>query len=650
MCGITGFLGHGGNREQNLQLATRMASRIRHRGPDAEGAWAGEKHGVAFGHARLSIQDLSEHGAQPMTSASGRYVICYNGEVYNFPELMRELVSLGHEFRGHSDTEVMLAAIEQWGLQQAVSRFIGMFAFALWDAEECALHLVRDRLGIKPVYYFESGKLLAFASELKALSEHDSVATTIDREALAAYLRYCYIPAPYSIYEGVRKLPPGAILTARITPGGDIDYLIQPYWSLRDYAGAGNAKFDGSYDDAVAGLHELLGDAVSQRMISDVPLGAFLSGGIDSSTVVALMQRSSTDPVKTFTIGFAEDEYNEAQWARKVATHLQTDHTELYVAPEDALAVIPELASIYDEPFADSSQIPTILVSRLARRDVTVSLSGDGGDELFSGYKRYDLGSWAWRKVGWMPASLRRGTSVLVNGLAGGNAGFLDRAVDPLFRRFGRAGDARDKLRKAAALMRAGTREGVYQHIASHWKDSAAIVEGVDKEPATLLGTPPEWLRELPLFDYMMAADALTYLPDDILVKVDRASMSCSLEARVPILDHRVVEFAFGLPLDFKRRNGHGKSVLRDLLARFIPGELINRPKMGFGVPIDTWLRGPLREWASDLLAADRMRQDGYLDPTPITRKWQEHLSGERNWAYYLWDVLMFQSWLETGR
>jgi len=650
VCGVAGFLQRGGRVEDNRDTVLRMVHRIRHRGPDGEGVWISDNGVMTLGHARLSIQDLSEHGAQPMQSVGERFVISFNGEVYNFPALMQQLAELGHKFRGRSDTEVMLAAIEQWGLEKAVSKFIGMFAFVLWDKREQSLSLVRDRLGIKPMYYQSTGTSLVFASELKALRAYDSASLSVDRSALTSYLRYCYVPAPYTIYEGVSKLSPGTIMTARFDAAGSLETQIDSFWQLKDFAANGASQFGGSYDEALDHLQGLLGDAVSQRMISDVPLGAFLSGGIDSSTVVSLMQQKTSRPVRTFTIGFDEDEYNEANWARKVAAHLGTEHTELYVSPEDARAVIPELASIYDEPFADSSQIPTILISRLARQDVTVCLSGDGGDELFSGYKRYDLGASVWRSVGWMPTTVRYGMSQLLNKISGHGSGALDRMLDPVFRRFGGAGNAPDKLQKAAALLHSRDRESTYQHIVSHWKDTATLVEGVSSEPTTLLGDPPAWLTGLPIFDYMMAVDACTYLPDDILVKVDRASMSCGLEVRVPILDHRVVEFSFSLPLEFKRRAGQPKSILRDLLGRSVPAELIDRPKMGFGVPIDTWLRGPLQEWTSDLLSSDKLLSDGYLNPAPIVRKWREHRSGEHNWSAYLWDVLMFQAWLDAQR
>jgi asparagine synthase (glutamine-hydrolysing) len=650
MCGVVGFLQRGSRSCGDRDTLLQMMRQVHHRGPDGEGEWISGSGEMSLGHTRLSIQDLSKHGAQPMRSATGRFVISFNGEVYNFPSLKKQLEQLGHKFRGHSDTEVMLASIEQWGLEAAVSRFIGMFAFALWDKDQQSLSLVRDRIGIKPLYYRETATSLVFASELKALREYDSARLAIDRNVLASFFRYSYVPAPYTIYEGVNKLQPGTILTARFDASGNLETKVDTYWQLRDFAANGTPRFEGEYDEALDQLQDLLGRAVSQRMVSDVPLGAFLSGGIDSSIVVSLMQQASTSPVKTFTIGFLEDGFNEAQWAKKVAEHLRTDHTEIYVSSEDACSVIPDLPTIYDEPFADSSQIPTVLVSRLARQDVTVCLSGDGGDELFSGYKRYDLGASVWRGIGWMPASVRSGFSRLLSELSGQRSNALEFALDPLFRRFGGASNVPDKLQKVAALMRSSSREHAYHHIVSHWKDSLALVKGATNEPRTMLGDPPPWLRGLPLFDFMMAVDACTYLPDDILVKIDRASMSCGLEARVPILDHRVAEFAFGLPLAFKRKGGQQKLILRDLLSRFVPLELIDRPKMGFGVPIDKWLRGPLREWAADLLSSERLRGDGYLNPEPVLQKWKEHQSGERNWSAYLWDVLMFQAWLDANR
>lgn len=647
MCGVAGFLCRGGNVEQQRDIVQNMVQAIRNRGPDDTGYWIADDGSVALGHARLSVQDLSENGAQPMRSASGRFVISYNGEVYNFPVLMKELQALGHRFRGHSDTEVMLAAIEEWGLKNALARFIGMFAFALLDNDARTLSLVRDRVGIKPLFYQEKDGFLIFGSELKSIRAFQHTRPGVDRQALALFLQHSYVPAPHTIYEGVKKLPPGCILTAAVDRSGKLRTDIATFWSIENLVAGDASKFSGSYGEAVDQLHDLLSDAVSQCLISDVPLGGFLSGGIDSSVVVSLMQRQSNRPVRTFSIGFAEDSHNEAPWAKKVAAHLRTEHHELIVSPDDVRSVIPELASIYDEPFADSSQIPTILISRLAREHVTVSLSGDGGDELFSGYKRYDATMATWRSIGWLPSVVRSTLSALLGGVADVFTTIADPVFGKIYDRFGVAGNRGNELRRAAMVLRTANREDLYRYMMSHWKDGAALVKGVAGEAQSLLAAPPGWLIDRHFRDYMMLADTCTYLPDDILTKVDRASMSCSLEVRVPLLDHRVVEFAMGLPLGYKREGGRSKAPLRDVLGKYVPAELIERPKMGFSIPINDWLRGPLQDWGFELLSKDRILRDGYFDPQPILEKWNEHQSGHRNWAGYLWDVLMFQSWLD---
>ena len=652
MCGLTGFYQYttSGPPEQLRALVQRMNATLIHRGPDDVGDWVDAAAGIALAFRRLAIVDLSPAGHQPMASASGRYVLVFNGEVYNFQDLRRELQAQGcaPHFRGHSDTEVILAAIEAWGLRKAVERFVGMFAMALWDRQERTLHLVRDRLGIKPLYYTWAGPTFLFGSELKALRAHPAFCAGIDRDALALYLRHNYIPAPYSIYKGVFKLPPGTILS--VTAGKNAMAQPVPYWSARTVAESGIAHpFTGSEEEAITELDGLLKEAVGLRMIADVPLGVFLSGGIDSSTVVALMQAQSRRPVRTFSIGFQEDSYNEAQHAKAVACHLGTDHTELYVTPEETMAVIPRLPMLYDEPFADASQIPTFLVSELARRHVTVSLSGDGGDELFAGYNRYFWGRSIWRQIGWMPRRLR-GTAART--LAGVSPGAWDRmfhtagAVLPKNLRQRNPGD---KLAKLAEVMSADGPDAMYLALVSHWKEPAALVPGAF-EPPTPLTQRDQW-ADLPDFTQrMMYLDTITYLPDDILVKVDRASMGVSLEARVPLLDHRVVEFAWRLPLSLKIRNEQGKWLLRQVLYRYVPREIIERPKTGFGVPLDVWLRGPLRDWAEALLAEQRLRAEGFFQPEPIRSKWAEHLAGRHNWQYYLWSVLMFQSWLEANR
>lgn len=649
MCGITGFF--DANRQMSTQemgaVVQDMSRTLAHRGPDDSGLWIDAHEGIALGHQRLAIIDISPEGHQPMASADGRYVIVFNGEIYNFLELRRELDRLGYHFRGHSDTEVMLASFSAWGLYKALKRFNGMFAFALWDKQERTLHLGRDRLGEKPLYYGCFGHTFLFASELKALTVHPAFRADINRDALTLFLRYNCVPAPYSIYRGVFKLPPGTVLTWN---DRDSHPTPVPYWSAKIVAEAGVAEpFTGSEQDAIIQLEELLRDAIGMRMVADVPLGAFLSGGIDSSTVVALMQAQSSQPVRTFTIGFYEDSYNEAQYAKAVAQHLGTDHTELYVTPNEALAVIPKLPSLYDEPFSDDSQIPTFLVSQLARQHVTVSLSGDGGDELFAGYNRYFWGRRIWQKIGWLPQILRQTAARALTRHS-------PQAWDRGFTRAGAFLPAKfklptpgDDLHKLAGILAVPDPDAMYVGLVSHWKHPEAVVMG-SAEPVTAVSDRENW-PELPDFTQrMMYLDAITYLPDDILVKVDRASMGVSLEVRVPYLDHRVVELAWRMPLSLKIRGLQGKWLLRQVLYRYVPPSLIERPKTGFGMPIDRWLREPLRDWAEALLNERRLRNEGFFDPQPIRQKWVEHLTGERNWQYDLWDVLMFQSWLEASR
>jgi asparagine synthase (glutamine-hydrolysing) len=622
-----------------------MANTLRHRGPDDFGAWVDAATGIALGHRRLSILDLSPLGHQPMHSASGRYALSFNGEIYNFRALRSELEDLGHTFRGHSDTEVMLACFSQWGVHQAVKRFNGMFAFALWDREESLLHLARDRFGEKPLYYGWLGKTFVFASELKAVRAHPDFESDIDRDVLALYFRHGYIPAPYSIYRGVSKVPPGTVLT--MAPETGFPPSVITYWSVRAVAEQGSANpFTGTETEAIARLDELLRDAVKLRMEADVPLGAFLSGGVDSSTIVALMQAQSAEPVRTFSIGFHETAYNEAPYAKAVAKHLGTAHTELYVTPEEAMAVIPRIPTLYDEPFADPSQIPTFLVSQLARRDVTVSLSGDAGDELFAGYANYFWGLRIWRLIGWMPRSLRALSAGGLARLSPASWESLFRMIEPIFPKHLRQRNLGLKLRVLADLLPAECAETLYRAILTHWDAPGSLVIGAS-EPPTPLTDRTQWGNFPDLLRRMMYSDAMMYLPDDILVKVDRASMGVSLEARVPLLDHRVVEFAWQLPVSMKVRDGRGKWILRQVLSQYVPAALIDRPKMGFGVPIGAWLRGPLKEWAEALLDEKRLKDQGLLNPDPIRDKWGEHLSGTMNWEIPLWDVLVFQAWLE---
>jgi asparagine synthase (glutamine-hydrolysing) len=652
MCGFTGFLDSSRQTSGNELQArvTRMTETLRHRGPDDSGTWVDESSGIALGFRRLSIVDLSPEGHQPMHSSCGRYVIVFNGEVYNFSTLSQELKALGHSFRGHSDTEVILASIRQWGLEPAVKKFVGMFALALWDRRERTLHLVRDRLGIKPLYYGWAGNTFLFGSELKALRANPDFAPEINRDAIVLQMRYNCIPQPHSIYRGIYKLPPGCILTL---PSGysptSSPSQPSPFWSARKIAEQAAADpFMGSDAEAVEQLDELLRDAVRLRMVADVPLGAFLSGGIDSTMVVALMQAQSDRPVKTFTIGFHEEQYCEARRAKAVAEHLQTEHTELYVTPEETLAVIPKLPTLFDEPFSDSSQIPTYLVSALARRQVTVSLSGDGGDELFGGYNRHFWAPRLWKRIGRVPRPFRRVGAGALRQLSPRAWKNAFSVADPLLPSRLKVESPGDQVHKLADVLAVKNPEEFYKVLVSHWKKPTDLVLG-GNEPPGVFNDIFGW-KVLPSFSQkMMFLDLVTYLPDDILTKVDRASMGVSLEGRVPLIDHRVVEFAARLPLSMKIRNGQGKWLLRQNLYKYVPKTLLERPKMGFGVPIGTWLRGPLKDWAESLLDERRLRKEAILNPLPIRKKWAAHLSGKHNWQYDLWDVLMFEAWLEEN-
>ncbi len=646
MCGIAGFIGDFQN-EQELQARARvMAGRLHHRGPDDTGAWVDPQLGLGLAHARLSILDLSPEGHQPMASSCGRYLMVFNGEVYNHIELRRELEREGvRHWRGHSDTEVMLAAIASWGLPAALKRFVGMFAFALWDRETRRLSLARDRMGEKPLYYGRQGRLFLFGSELKALRAHPGFGAGVDRNALGQMLRFAYVPSPHSIYEGIRKLPAGCYLT--LDPAADSDPAPVAYWSVREAAERGQADpFRGSEAEALDELERLLGEAIGLQMIADVPLGAFLSGGIDSSTIVALMQAQSARPVKTFSIGFWEQSFNEAEHAKAVAVHLGTEHTELYVTPQQALDVIPRLPELYDEPFADSSQVPTFLVSQLAREHVTVSLSGDAGDELFGGYNRYFWAVQIWRKLGRLPAPLRRLMAGAITSVSPAAWDRLFGTLQPILPGRLNQPNPGDKLHKLAGNLTIQAMQQVYPGLVTFWDDIPALVPG-GRQGHSLVDRPEDWPGLESFQHQMMCLDALTYLPDDILVKVDRAAMGVSLETRVPLLDHRVVEFAWRLPLDMKIRGEERKYLLRQLLYRHVPRELIDRPKMGFGIPLGEWLRGPLRDWGEALIEPSRLRNEGWLDPDPVHALWNEHLCGQRNWSYHLWNVLVFQAWLE---
>jgi asparagine synthase (glutamine-hydrolysing) len=649
MCGIVGFMDRNSRMSAGEVRATiqRMANSLRHRGPEDQGCWIDSRLGLALGHRRLSIIDLSSAGHQPMISSCGRYVLILNGEIYNFRELRKDLEREAEKFRGHSDTEVMLVAIRRWGLERAIQRFNGMFAFALWDSQEGLLYLGRDRAGEKPLYYGWAGQSLLFASELKALRCHPHFPGEIDRDVLALFLRHNFVPGPHSIYKGIRKLPPGTLLTIRAADG---TCSLKPYWSLRQQAEQGLAyPFCGTEADAISELDSLLRDAVKLRMESDVPLGAFLSGGVDSSLVVALMQANSRRPVQTFTIGFPNREYDEAPFARDVAQHLGTEHTDLYVTEKEMLDVVPHLPTIYDEPFADSSQIPTFLVSKLARSAVTVSLSGDGGDELFGGYDRYIRGQRIFNQLGKIPKALK--------GSAAKALACMTRAADggPLhekeFKLFSRLSSKNigGKLQKLACMLKAANAESFHWILASYWTSPAALVPGA-REPERAFTDPAQWSHFTDLRETMMFLDTMVYLPDDILVKVDRASMAVSLEARVPLLDHRVIEFAWRLPLFMKIDRNGGKKLLRQLLRKYLPASLVDRPKKGFAVPLEQWLCGPLRPWAEHLLDEARLQDDGYLEKDAISRRWRAYKRGQSESARSLWGVLMFQAWLDEQK
>lgn len=651
MCGITGFFQDKSNTSFLTHAINRMSDAITRRGPDDAGFWVEEGFGLALGHRRLSILDLTPSGHQPMMSPCGRHVIVFNGEIYNHLELRKRLQSEGKAppWRGHSDTETLLAGFAAWGVEQTLQSAVGMFAIALWDRETRQLTLARDRLGEKPLYYGWQGERFYFGSELKALKAHPDFRAEVDRNALTLLLRHNCIPAPYSIYHGIAKLMPGHYLTIPLSEASAAR-IAQPqaYWRLNDVVTRGlTVPFTGSASEAVDLLEQRLSNSIADQMLADVPLGAFLSGGIDSSTIVALMQARSRQAVRTFTIGFEEKGYDESVHAKAVARHLGTDHTELFVRPEDALALIPRLPSIYCEPFSDSSQIPTFLLSQMTSQHVTVALSGDGGDELFGGYNRYLTARGVWSRMQRLPAPARLAAAELLRALPPAAWDRLFAWFKPLLPKKFHLVTPGDKAHKLADVLAVSDGHAFFRQLTSHWKDPASVVLGA-REPQTLL-TDSSYGPLTDSFEHwMMAMDAQTYMADDILVKVDRAAMANSLETRVPMLDHRVVELAWRMPLDLKIREGQGKWLLRQVLYRHVPQQLIERPKQGFGLPLDSWLRGPLRDWAEDLLDEGRMRQEGYFNPRPIRQKWAEHLSGRCNHQHDLWDILMFQAWLRA--
>jgi asparagine synthase (glutamine-hydrolysing) len=639
MCGIAGIWQP--SRGSNIDLETQcraMITAIAYRGPDGDGHWIDPEVGIALGHRRLAIVDLSPTGVQPMASADGRFIITYNGELYNTAEMAADLAM---PFRGTSDTEVLVETLAKFGVDATLAKANGIFAFAAFDRKNRTLHLARDRLGVKPLYWMRQNRVIAFASELKALRAVKGLSFALDRESMSLYLRHACVPAPRTIYRDVCKLMPGQRL--EVTERGDVARL---YWDVGAVARAGQAAPDLRSEAEIAEeLDGLLADSVKRQMVSDVPLGAFLSGGIDSSTVVALMQRAGRGQVKTFSIGFSEDAFNEADHARAVARHLETDHTELSFSAADAQAIIPQLPAIYDEPFADSSQLPTYLVSRLARSHVTVALSGDGGDEVFGGYVRYQGVSRLWNAIRSMPLWARQFATGAIGLLSPAAWDVLGSTVPRRFKptHFG------DKVIKGAGLLSADGPVDMYRRLISQWPDPERLLVGT-REPAGWADHAAAGAGGLDAVGKLRLLDMLNYLPDDILTKVDRASMAMSLEVRVPLLDHRVVEFGWRLPSTRLIANGKGKQPLRAVLEKYVPMALVDRPKMGFGVPIGDWLRGPLRGWAEDLLSPASLAEDGLFAPAPVRARLAEHLSGRRNWQYALWTVLQFQAWRHVNR
>jgi asparagine synthase (glutamine-hydrolysing) len=631
-------------------IIRRMTDALVHRGPDASGIWTNAAAGVTFGHRRLSILDLSEAGAQPMRSDCGRFAVTFNGEIYNHLDIRAELEADGAapSWRGHSDTETLLYAVRRWGMAEALQRFIGMFAFALWDEQERTLTLCRDRFGEKPLFYGWCGQDLIFASELKALAAHPGWSPSLDRKALTAFMRYSYVPAPATIWQGIHKLPSASFVTFSANASRGSMQRPVAYWSLRDQVVAAQETRINDETQATEELQRLLSIAIKRQCLSDVPLGAFLSGGIDSSTIVALMQAQASQPVRTFTIGFSDGAYDEARDAREVARHLGTSHTELYVDPKTAVDVIPGLPRMYDEPFADSSQIPTHLVAALARRHVTVALSGDAGDELFGGYNRHVWGGQLNARFGKIPAPLRRALRALLNAISPEPAGSLARLAQPLLPSRFHVRRAGDQAAKLARVIGARSFDDMYQLLCSIDSDPSQTVLHGEESVEWSKHEMDKVMVPLDPLDRMTLADSLSYLTDDILQKVDRAAMSVSLETRVPFLDKDLVEFAAKIPPGMKVREGRGKWLVRQVLYKHVPAMLIDRPKTGFSVPLDDWLRGSLKSWAHDLLSPDRLQRQGLFDSGRVEKKLGEHMSARHNHGYWLWNVLMAQAWYDA--
>lgn len=648
MCGFCGYWNIS-NKKIISNYLLLMSAELNHRGPDDEGFWVDKQVPFSLAHKRLSILDLSSAGHQPMKSKCNRYIISYNGEIYNHLNLRNKLEQefKGQKWIGSSDTETLLTAIQYWGLEKSLKTISGMFAFALWDIQKKELSLARDRIGEKPLYFGINNNIFFFGSELKALTAHPEFKAQINRDAIALQFRHGYIPTPYSIYKNIYKLQPGHYLTIKQKDLNDNSIpQIKSYWSYVKSAIHGlKNPLSLDINNVENELERILLDTVNKQMISDVPLGAFLSGGIDSSTIVALMQSISSRPIKTFTIGFDENDFNEAKYAKAIANHLGTDHTEFYVNPNQAINVIEKLPTIFDEPFSDASQIPTFLVSELTKKNVTVAISGDGGDELFSGYNRYVMTQNYWNQMSYLPLFIRTFFKFIIESIPPSNWNILSKLIfaGNKFNNFG------DKIHKGAKILESKNLSEVYFKLISNWENPTEVVIN-SSEPDTLLSSLKPQLSGLNSQEQMMIFDSLTYLADDILVKVDRAGMATSLETRMPFLDHKLIEHVWKIPYSFKFRNGQGKWILRKILNKYLPKKLTERPKMGFGIPIDIWLRGPLREWAESLINEKRLHEEGYLNANLISIKWQEHLTGKRNWKDLLWNVLMFQSWLEKNK
>ena len=650
MCGITGFYSKTSSIFDNVIL--KMNSAIAHRGPDGNNSWQDKNSGIVFGHQRLSILDLSRAGSQPMLSGSGRFIITYNGEIYNHLEIRKDLkrINSSIKWKSNSDTETLLEALEFWGIEKTLNKIIGMFAFGIWDKKYRILTLARDRMGEKPLYFGWQGKgnnkVFLFGSELKALKVHPEFNSEISRNAISLQLRHNYIPDPYSIYKDIYKLLPGHYLQLK---ENELKKNLLPnpkvYWSLIESAIYGNSnQLPLNKNNIQNDLEKRLQSSVKKQMISDAPLGAFLSGGIDSSTVVAMMQSQSNHNIKTFTIGFSEDDYNEAHDAKKIAKHLGTDHTELYCSSKTALEVIPKLPTIYDEPFSDSSQIPTFILSQLTKQHVKVALSGDGGDELFCGYNRY-ISTNKWSKTfNSIPIPLRKILSHLLKSISQNNWNYLSKILPGLNENT----NLGHKIHKGANALEANTLSDLYYILSSKWQNPNAIVIGSKEQETSLTKFKPE-LSSLNNHQKMMVIDLITYLPNDILVKVDRASMASSLESRMPFLDHELIEYVWKIPHSLKYKNGQGKWILKKILNNYVPKDLTERPKKGFGIPLDSWLRGPLKDWSENLLNEKRLSQEGYFNPKLIRDKWNEHLSNKKNWQHDLWNVLMFQAWVDSN-